>query len=73
LDLASSASIESAVDDVLERIGGMIYRFFNNGVFGIVGAVEDLSRDALRDLFEVNLFGTHELTRKIIPLNGKRY
>jgi len=30
--------------------------------------VEDLSRDALRDIFEVNLFGTHELTRLVIPV-----
>jgi NAD(P)-dependent dehydrogenase (short-subunit alcohol dehydrogenase family) len=32
------------------------------------GAVEDLSREMLREQFEVNLFGTHELTRCIIPI-----
>ena len=29
--------------------------------------VEDLSRQALREQFEVNVFGTHELTRRVIP------
>ncbi len=68
LDLANSASIESAAEEVLEKTGGKLYGLFNNGAFGIVGAVEDLSRSALRDLFEVNLFGTHELTSKLIPV-----
>ena len=68
LDLANSASIESAVEAVLEKTGGKLYGLFNNGAYGIVGAVEDLSRDAIRDLFEVNLFGTHELTRLVIPV-----
>ncbi|MCK5120508.1 MAG: SDR family NAD(P)-dependent oxidoreductase, partial [Methylococcales bacterium] len=36
--------------------------------FGQPGAVEDLSRDVLRNQFETNFFGTHELTNLIIPL-----
>jgi len=67
LDLANSASIDAAVMEVLEKTEGKLYALFNNGAFGIVGAVEDLDRRALRDLFEVNLFGTHELTKKLIP------
>lgn len=68
LDLANSASIDSALDFVLKSTGGELYGLFNNGAFGIVGAVEDLSRDAIRDLFEANLFGTHELTTRVIPV-----
>jgi NAD(P)-dependent dehydrogenase (short-subunit alcohol dehydrogenase family) len=68
LDLANSASIDSALDFVLEATGGELYGLFNNGAFGIVGAVEDLSRDAMRELFEANLFGTHELTTRVIPV-----
>jgi short-subunit dehydrogenase len=30
--------------------------------------VEDLSREALRRQFETNLFGTHELTVKLLPM-----
>lgn len=67
LDLADAASIEAAVETVLERTGGHLYALFNNGAFGQPGAVEDLSRQALREQFEVNLFGTHELTCRVLP------
>jgi len=62
LDLASSASIDAAVGEVLRRTGGRLDALFNNGAYGQPGAVEDLSRDVLREQFETNLFGTHELT-----------
>ena len=32
------------------------------------GAIEDLTRDAMRHQFEVNLFGLQELTNKLIPV-----
>lgn len=68
LDLADSRSIRQAVDEVLARSGGRLDALFNNGAYGQPGAVEDLSRDVLREQFETNLFGTVELTNLIIPL-----
>lgn len=68
LDLADSTSIEQAVGRLLEISGGRIYALFNNGAYGQPGAVEDLSREALRAQFETNLFGWHELTCKLIPV-----
>ena len=68
LDLDDSASIRACVDEVLERSGGQIYGLFNNGAFGLPGAVEDLSRDALRAQFETNFFGWAELTNTVIPV-----
>ena len=56
-----------AADAVLARAGGELYALFNNAAYGQPGAVEDLSREALREQFETNLFGTHELTRLLIP------
>lgn len=67
LDLRDSTSIDNAVAAVLEITGGELYALFNNGAYGQPGAVEDLSRDALREQFETNLFGTHELTIKLLP------
>lgn len=67
LDLTASASIERAVQTVLERTGGALYALFNNGAYGQPGAVEDLSRDVLRAQFETNLFGGHELTCRVLP------
>lgn len=68
LDLASSASIVHAVQTVLALTDGKLYGLFNNGAYGQPGAVEDLSRNALREQFEVNLFGTQELTNLLIPI-----
>ena len=68
LDLADSASINTAVDIILDKTNGELYALFNNGAFGQPGAVEDLNRNNLREQFEVNLFGTHELTNRVIPV-----
>jgi NAD(P)-dependent dehydrogenase (short-subunit alcohol dehydrogenase family) len=67
LDLADSASIQAAVASVLARSGGRLDALFNNGAYGQPGAVEDLSRDALRAQFETNLFGWAELTHALLP------
>lgn len=68
LDLDDPASIERALEAVLERTGGTLYALFNNGAYGQPGAVEDLTRETLRAQFETNLFGTHDLTRRVIPI-----
>ena len=72
LDLAESASIQQAVKQLEKLTEGKIDGLFNNGAFGQPGAVEDLSRDVLRDQFETNFFGTHELTNLIIPFMRKQ-
>ncbi|MDP2738404.1 MAG: SDR family NAD(P)-dependent oxidoreductase, partial [Pseudorhodobacter sp.] len=68
LDLASETSLAAAVAEVVGRTGGTLDALYNNGAFACPGAVEDLPRDALREIFETNVFGTHELTRRVIPL-----
>ncbi len=67
LDYADESSIEAAVAETLMRSGGRLDALFNNGAFACPGAVEDLPRGALRAIFEVNLFGYHDLTRRLIP------
>ena len=47
---------------------GELYALFNNGAYGLPGAVEDLNRDALRAQFETNVFGWQELTNLAIPV-----
>lgn len=72
LDLSSSTSIKNAVQSILDETQGEIYGLFNNGAYGQPGAVEDLSREALHQQFETNLFGTHELTNLLIPVMRKQ-
>lgn len=68
LDLDSSESIKSAVSEILEKTDGKLFALINNGAYGQPGAVEDISRDVLRQQFETNVFGTHELTNLILPV-----
>lgn len=68
LDVDHSDSIAAALDELLSRTGGRLYALFNNAGFGQAGAVEDLSRDALRAQFETNLFGLIELQNRVIPV-----
>jgi NAD(P)-dependent dehydrogenase (short-subunit alcohol dehydrogenase family) len=68
LDYADEASIVAAVAEVKARTGGTLDALFNNGAFACPGAVEDLPRGAFREIFEVNLFGYHDLTRQVIPM-----
>lgn len=68
LDYADEDSIAEAVAETLRRTGGRLDALYNNGAFACPGAVEDLPRDALREIFETNLFGYHDLTRRVIPV-----
>ena len=68
IDYADEASVEAAVAEVVSRTGGTLDALYNNGAFACPGAVEDLPRGALRAIFETNLFGYHDLTRRVIPL-----
>ncbi|MEO1705714.1 MAG: SDR family NAD(P)-dependent oxidoreductase [Pseudomonadota bacterium] len=68
IDYEDEASIESGLAEVLEATGGTLDALFNNGAYAIPGAGEDLPRAALRQNFEANLFGYHDLTCRVIPV-----
>ena len=72
LDYTKPETISATVATVRERTGDRIDALFNNGAYGQTGAVEDLATDVLREQFETNFFGWHELTRQIIPLMRKQ-
>jgi len=68
LDYDSPAIISTAVYRVLDKTGGRLDALFNNGAFSQLGAVEDIATDHLREQFESNFFGWHDLTRKVVPV-----
>ena len=67
LDVRDSQSIQRLVEHVHETFV-QLDAVVNNAGFGMPGAVEDLSRTAMREQFEVNLFGALELTNALMPL-----
>ena len=68
LDVTDPASLETALAEVLAATGGGLDALFSNAGYGQVGAVEDLTRAALREQFDTNLFGAVELANRIIPV-----
>ena len=66
LDLSSSDSINSAVSNLFQKTD-TLYALINNGAYGQVGALEDISRAAMEAQFQANFFGWHELTNLILP------
>lgn len=68
LDYADPATIETALAEVLAATGGKLDALYNNGAYAIPAYVEDLPRDALRAIFEANLFGWHDLTARVLPV-----
>jgi len=72
LDYREPDSIQSAFAAVMAQTGGRLDALFNNGAHAQPGAVEDLPVSALREQFEVNLFGWHELTRLAVPAMRKQ-
>lgn len=66
LDYREPRSIENLFDAVMLRTGGTLDALFNNGAYAQGGAVEDLPVSALREQFEANFFGWHDLTRRVV-------
>ncbi|KXG84842.1 SDR family oxidoreductase [Agrobacterium bohemicum] len=72
MDYTKPDTIAALVAEVTRRTGGRIDALFNNGAYGQPGAVEDVSVDVLRQQFETNFFGWHDLTCRVIPYMRKQ-
>ena len=68
LDLSDSQSISQGVEKALQLTGGKLDALFNNGAYGQPGALEDLPTDGLREQFETNFFGWHQLVCEVLPV-----
>lgn len=62
LDVTDAASIARAIDEA-----GPIDALVNNAGAGLMGALEGVSIDAMRQLFELNTFGTMAMTQAVLP------
>ncbi|HAT6979286.1 TPA: SDR family NAD(P)-dependent oxidoreductase [Legionella pneumophila] len=68
LDVSNPISIQSALAQLLIMTSGHLDVLINNAGYGQVGALEDISRDILRQQFETNVFGLQDLTNLVIPV-----
>ena len=66
-ELGDPASVAACAEAALQRTGNRLAAVYNNAAYGLIGAMEDITAEQLRDHFEVNVIATHELTRRIVP------
>jgi NAD(P)-dependent dehydrogenase (short-subunit alcohol dehydrogenase family) len=61
-DVTDAASVEAAVAEV-----GEVWALVNNAGYALAGAVEEVTDDAARDIFETNVLGPMRLCRLVLP------
>lgn len=71
VNLSSEQSVAEAVEATLE-IFGAIDVVVNNAGYGLTGALEELTDQEARDNFEVNVFGSLNIIRKVLPQMRER-
>ena len=67
-DYTDEETIAATFGAVMAATAGRLDALFNNGAYAQPGALEDLPTAALREQFEANFFGWHDLTRRAIPV-----
>jgi NAD(P)-dependent dehydrogenase (short-subunit alcohol dehydrogenase family) len=67
LDVADPDSVRSAVRTAEEAAGGPLHCLVNNAGYAVMGAQEDADLDAVRAMFETNLFGAAALVQAALP------
>lgn len=66
LDVTDTKSIETAINTVLEKTGG-IDVLINNAGIAAAGVTEAFSDEQVTKLFDVNVIGLHRVTRAVLP------
>lgn len=67
LDVTDSAQVASGTDAALEHGGGVLDCLVNNAGYAVLGAAEEVDLDAVRAMFETNLFGAVAVTQRVLP------
>ncbi|MEM8752426.1 MAG: SDR family NAD(P)-dependent oxidoreductase, partial [Pseudomonadota bacterium] len=67
LDYEDEASVSAGAEEALSRAEGRLDALFNNGAWALPGPTEDVPREGLRQIFEANLLGPHQLTTAVLP------
>ncbi|MBW4442039.1 MAG: SDR family NAD(P)-dependent oxidoreductase [Plectolyngbya sp. WJT66-NPBG17] len=71
LDVTEQATIQASVQSGLAAFS-RIDVLVNNAGYGLMGAVEEVSDQQIRDQFETNFFGLLNVTRAVIPIFKKQ-
>jgi NAD(P)-dependent dehydrogenase (short-subunit alcohol dehydrogenase family) len=71
MDLRDRQQIAQVVDTTIERFG-RIDVLVNNAGHGLLGAVEEVSEEEIKSVFETNVFGLIRVTQAVLPQMRKQ-
>jgi NAD(P)-dependent dehydrogenase (short-subunit alcohol dehydrogenase family) len=66
LDVTSESSVKGAVDDAIAR-WGHVDVLVNNAGYGLTGAIEEVTEDEFKPMFETNVLGLVRVTKALLP------
>jgi len=67
LDVTNAQNIKEVLETITKD-GNELFALFNNAGFGQPGALEDITTSVLKEQFETNFFGLHELTYQTLKI-----
>ena len=68
LDVRDYEAIDIVIDEILKQTNGTLDALFNNAGYGQPGAIEDIDVDTLKQQFDTNVFGLHNITVKVLKI-----
>lgn len=71
VDLTSESSVKDSVDAAIRSFGKLDV-VVNNAGYGLLGSLEELSDEESRGNFDVNVFGTLNVIRQVMPYLRKQ-
>ena len=66
LDITSDTAVKKAIDESIEKLG-RIDVVVNNAGYSLVGSMEEMTDAEFRATMDVNLFGTVNIIRNMMP------
>jgi len=71
LDVDNCTSVGNTIQEILDK-SKQIDILVNNAGYGLFGALEDVSMEAIKNQFETNLFGAIRTIKEILPIMRKQ-
>lgn len=66
LDLTDEQDVQQAISATIDHFGGLDV-VVNNAGYGQIGFIEEVSDELVRKNFEINVFGTLNVVRQVLP------
>lgn len=72
LDVTNESQAKEAVKEAIDKFGA-IDVLVNNAGYGLLGAVEEISDEEVRNVYDVNVFGLLNVTRAVLPYMREKH